>query len=64
MTNSSPTRRQLEESIRAILPSSNALASLDSAEKPTVASVGVGAILTGYLWGRLRGRQVRKRKRS
>jgi hypothetical protein len=59
----SATRRELEASIRALVPSRDALPSLEAGEQSTLASVGVGAIITGYLWGRIRGRQVRKRKR-
>ena len=31
--------------------------------KPTLAAVGVGGLLAGYVWGRLRGRSVRKAKK-
>ena len=64
MSDLSATRRELEASIRALVPSRSALPSLEDGEKSTLASVGLGAVITGYLWGRLRGRQVRKRKRS
>jgi hypothetical protein len=30
----------------------------------TVSAVGVGGIMTGYVWGRLRGRQIRKRRKK
>jgi hypothetical protein len=60
----SATRRELESSIRALVPSRDALSNHEGGEKSTLASVGLGAVITGYLWGRLRGRQVRKRKLS
>ena len=62
MSHDSPTRRELESSIRALLPSVEPLR--DGADQPaTLASVGVGGLLTGYLWGRLRGRRIAKRRR-
>jgi hypothetical protein len=32
-----------------------------TSSKPTVAAVGLGGVVTGYLWGRLRGRRARKK---
>jgi hypothetical protein len=59
----SPTRRQLESSIRALLPSEGELNELAPSKNTTVSAVGVGGIVTGYVWGRFRGRQIRKRKK-
>lgn len=58
----SATRRQLESSIRALLPSKSDLEELTPSPTSTVSAVGVGGIMTGYVWGRYRGRQVRKRR--
>lgn len=58
----SATRRELEQSIRDLLPgdfpSSGALAS----QKSTTAAVGLGGLFTGYVWGWLRGHRSRKKK--
>ena len=59
----SATRRQLESSIRALLPSESEISELTPSKNTTVSAVGVGGIMTGYVWGRFRGRQVRKRKK-
>jgi hypothetical protein len=59
----SETRRQLESSIRALLPSESDLNELAPSKNTTVSAVGVGGIMTGYMWGRFRGRQIRKRKK-
>lgn len=58
----SVTRRELETSIRALVPSRDSLPSIEGGEKSTIASVGLGGVISGYVWGRLRGRQVRRRK--
>ncbi len=62
MSGPSDTRRQLEASLRSFLPREIQSPSALSESKPTLASVGVGGLVTGYLWGRLRGRTVRKAK--
>jgi hypothetical protein len=57
------TRQQLEAAIRAILPSTEDL-SLDRLGEPmTVASVGLAGVLSGYAWGRIRGRRLHKHKK-
>lgn len=58
------TRRELEEKLRAFLPKEVQLGSSLTDSKPTVAAVGVGGIITGYAWGRLRGRRLRKAKKA
>ncbi len=58
------TRRQLERSIRALLPSDQQINELVPGKNTAVSTAGIGGVLTGYLWGRFRGRQVRKRKES
>ncbi len=60
----SETRRRLEASIRALLPSESELNELTPSKNTTVSAVGVGGIMTGYVWGRFRGRQIRKRRKK
>ena len=36
--------------------------SLDASKKPTVAVIGAAGAFAGYLWGRVRGRILRKRR--
>jgi hypothetical protein len=60
----SATRQQLEASIRALLPSKAEIDDLTPSKNSTASVAGVGGIMTGYVWGRYRGRQVRKRRES
>lgn len=60
MSEQSATRRELEAKVRSILPDSGSLPSFDGSQRPTLAAIGVGGVLSGYLWGRIRGRRVRK----
>jgi hypothetical protein len=60
----SPTRRQLESSIRALLPTDQQISEMAPGKNTAVSTAGIGGVLTGYIWGRVRGRQVRKRKES
>jgi hypothetical protein len=60
----SETRRRLESSIRALLPSESEINELTPSKNTTVSAVGVGGIMTGYVWGRYRGRQIRKRHKK
>ena len=62
MSEPSATRRQLEASIRALLPDDLSLSHRDRNQPSDVAAAGVGGLLTGYLWGRWRGRRVRSKK--
>ncbi len=64
MREQSATRRQLEASIRALLPSQEDLEELTPSKNSAASIAGVGGIMTGYVWGRYRGRQVRKRRAS
>ena len=58
----SATRRELEASLRSFLPKEVQIGGSLIDSKPTVAAVGVGEFSTGYVWGRLRGRRLRKAK--
>jgi len=60
----SATRQELEASIRALLPSKAEIDDLTPSKNSTASVAGVGGIMTGYVWGRYRGRQVRKRRES
>lgn len=61
MSQQSSTRRQLEASLRSFLPDQVQLGNSMTSSKPTVAAVGLGGVVTGYIWGRIRGRRVRKK---
>jgi hypothetical protein len=60
----SATRRELEASIRALLPDDLSLRDPEASQSPTVAAVGIGGVMTGYVWGRLRSRKIRRRKKK
>jgi len=60
----SATRQQLEASIRALLPSQADIDELTPSKNSAASIAGVGGIMTCYVWGRYRGRQVRKRRES
>jgi hypothetical protein len=64
MREQSATRRQLEASIRALLPSKDEIDEMTPSKNSTASIAGFGGIMTGYVWGRYRGRQVRKRRES
>jgi len=59
----SPTRRELEATIRAVLPDDLSLKGPDTSQSPVVAAIGLGGVMTGYVWGRIRGRRIRKNRR-
>jgi hypothetical protein len=60
----SATRQELEASIRALLPSQAEIDDMAPSKNSTASIAGVGGIMSGYAWGRYRGRQVRKRRDS
>jgi hypothetical protein len=60
----SATRQELEASIRALLPSKEEIDDLTPSKNSAASIAGVGGIMTGYVWGRYRGHQVRKRRDS
>jgi hypothetical protein len=64
MIERSPARRELETSLRSLLPHSNKLPSSMADARSSVAAAGVGGLFTGYLYGRWQARRARRRKRS
>ncbi|HUZ41725.1 MAG TPA: hypothetical protein VMU68_10105 [Acidimicrobiales bacterium] len=64
MREQTAARRQLEASIRALLPSKEDIEELTPSKNSTTSIAGFGGIMTGYVWGRYRGHQVRKRRGS
>ncbi|HEY5104304.1 MAG TPA: hypothetical protein VII65_04590 [Acidimicrobiales bacterium] len=61
MSEPSHTRRELEASLRSILPEQAQMGGSMTSAKPTVAAVGLGGMVTGYFWGWIRGRRARKK---
>ncbi len=57
----SSTRRELEARLRSLLPDELQVGHSLSSSKPAVAAVGVGGVMTGYVWGWIRGRRSRKK---
>lgn len=64
MREHSETRRELEASIRSLIPTSLPLKFGEAKKSPLVAGAGVGGLLSGYAWGWLRGRRGRKKRPS
>ncbi|MHB1087957.1 MAG: hypothetical protein ACYC19_04235 [Acidimicrobiales bacterium] len=62
MSEPSATRRELEQSIRELIPTSLPGQGTLSSQKSTTAAAGVGGLFTGYIWGWIRGRRARKKK--
>jgi hypothetical protein len=62
MSDKSATRQQLEDSVRALLPRTSDIPERIRTSKASTAGVGVGGLVTGYVWGWLRGRRSRKRR--
>ena len=62
MTEPSKTRRDLELSIRSLLPDELNVGHSLTSQTSTTAAVGLGGLFTGYVWGRLRGRRSRSRR--
>ena len=62
MSHDSATRRELEAKLRELVPAQNPLKDVDEGPA-SLATAGVGGLLTGYVWGRLRGRRIAKRRR-
>lgn len=61
MSDHAATRRELERSLRALVPERTSLGGSLTSSKSSVAAAGFGGLVTGYLWGWIRGRRARKR---
>jgi hypothetical protein len=55
------TRQQLEASVRSLLPRTGDIPERIRSAKSSTAGVGVGGLVTGYVWGWMRGRRSRRR---
>ncbi|MDE3043830.1 MAG: hypothetical protein KGJ10_03250 [Acidobacteriota bacterium] len=64
MNEQSQARRDLETSLRSLLPRSTKISSSMNDARSSVAAAGVGGLFTGYLYGRWQARRARRRKRS
>jgi hypothetical protein len=62
----SATRKELEQSIRALLPKELlTMRDVNPSQSASTAAAGVGGLFAGYVWGWVRGRRRRsKRTRS
>ncbi|MDH2903139.1 MAG: hypothetical protein PXZ08_04210 [Actinomycetota bacterium] len=61
MSMKDPTRQQLEDSVRSLLPRAHVIPVRIREAKPTTASAGLGGLVTGFVWGWLRGRRSRRK---
>lgn len=61
MREQSATRRELEEKMRALIPSRLADA---ASSNPAVAGAGFTGLVSGFFWGWLRGRRKRPKSTS
>jgi hypothetical protein len=59
----SETRKELEQSVRSLLPEDISLGEKADGETPNIAAIGLGGLFTGYLWGWMRGRKSSKARR-
>jgi hypothetical protein len=64
VSDQSGTRRALEASLRSLLPETDHIGKSITSSKPGVAAVGLGGVVTGYVWGRIRGRRRYKQKKA
>jgi hypothetical protein len=55
------TRQQLENSVRALLPCQSDIPARIRNAKSSTAGAGLGGLVTGYVWGWLRGHRSRKK---
>lgn len=60
----SETRRELERSIRALIPSELTATKSMKNQSASGAAAGVGGLFTGYAWGWLRGRKSRRARKN
>ena len=63
MREQSETRKELEQSVRSLLPEDISLGEKSDDETPNIAAIGLGGLFTGYLWGWMRGRKSSKARR-
>lgn len=61
MTERSATRRELEHSLRAMVPSAQDFKILNQ-RTPTSTVAAAGGLLVGYAWGWIRGRRPHARR--
>lgn len=61
MREASTTRRELEARLRSMLPDELQMGNSLTSSKPAVAALGLGGLMTGYVWGRISGRRSRKK---
>jgi hypothetical protein len=59
----SETRRELEKHVRSLLPKEGKIGNSIGNSRQGVAALGVGSVMTGYVWGWIRGRRGRKKKK-
>lgn len=64
MIERSATRRELEASLRSMLPKQGAIGNSIASSRPAVAALGLGGVMSGYVWGWVRGRRGRKKKKA
>ena len=64
MSDLSPTRRQLENALRGVLPDQATIRRFTTLPTPNAASAGIGGLLTGYFWGWIRGRRTRSKRQG
>jgi len=60
----SAIRKDLERSIRALLPDELMVRKSDANAKPTAAAAGLGGLFAGYVMGWRRGRKARKKPKK
>ena len=60
MSAKSATRQQLEDAVRALLPSTSGIPERIRSASSSTAGVGLGGLVTGYVWGWLRGHRSRR----
>jgi hypothetical protein len=61
LNSKSDTRQQLENSVRALLPRQRGIPAKIRNAKSSTAGAGLGGLVTGYVWGWLRGHRSRKK---
>lgn len=62
MSEHAQTRRELEASLRSLLPGQTQIGKSLSSGKPASAVAGLTGAVSGYVWGWIRGRRSRKKR--